>query len=75
MSDPGPMGLLVLCALGTLGLSKFINMKRFDIKLGKERQFHITKQLVHSFSGYIRISQPSLFTKWHFAGVPMMAQH
>ena len=34
-------------------LSKFINMKI------KERQCHITKQLVHSFSVNIRISQPS----------------
>ena len=29
------------------------------MKLGKERQCHITKQLVHSFSVNIRISQPS----------------
>ena len=28
------------------------------IKLGKERQCHITKQLMHSFSVYIRICQP-----------------
>ena len=34
-------------------------MKRLDIVLGKERQCHITKQLVHSFSVNIRISQPS----------------
>ena len=39
--------------LGTSDLSKFINMKI------KERQCHITKQLVHSFSVNIRISQPS----------------
>ena len=31
----------------------------FDIKLEKERQCHITKHLVHSFSVNIRISQPS----------------
>ena len=41
-------------------MSKFINMKRLDIKLGKERQCHKTKQLVHSFSVNIRISQPSV---------------
>ena len=34
-------------------MSKFINMKI------KERQCHITKQLVHSFSVNIRISQAS----------------
>ena len=34
-------------------------MKRLYIKLGDERQCHITKQLVHSFFGNIRISQPS----------------
>ena len=28
------------------------------MKLGKERQCHITKQLMHSFSVNIRISQP-----------------
>ena len=39
--------------LGTSDLSKFINKKI------KERQCHITKQLVHSFSVNIRISQPS----------------
>ena len=39
--------------LGTSDLSKFINMKI------KERQCHITKRLVHSFSVNIRISQPS----------------
>ena len=39
--------------LGTSDLSKFINMKI------KERQCHITKQLVHFFSVNIRISQPS----------------
>ena len=39
--------------LGTSDLSKFINMKI------KERQCHITKQLVHSFSVNIGISQPS----------------
>ena len=39
--------------LGTSDLSKFINMKI------KERQCHITKQLVHSFSVNIMISQPS----------------
>ena len=50
--------IIVLSAPGTSGLSKFINMKRLDIKLGKERQCHITKQLVHSFSINIRISQP-----------------
>ena len=33
-------------------MSKFINMKI------KERQCHITKQLVHSFEVNIRISQP-----------------
>ena len=36
----------------TSDLSKFINMKI------KERQCHITKQLMHSFSDNIRISQP-----------------
>ena len=35
-------------------------MERLDIKLGKERQCHIKKQLVHSFSVKIRISQPSV---------------
>ena len=49
MSDPGPMGPLVLSALGTSFMSKFINMKRLDIKVGKERQFYIAKQLVHFF--------------------------
>ena len=39
--------------LGTSDLSEFINMKI------KERQCHITKQLVHSFLVNIRISQPS----------------
>ena len=39
--------------LGTSDLSKFIDMKI------KERQCHITKQLVDSFSVNIRISQPS----------------
>ena len=34
-------------------------MKRLDIRLGKEGHCHITKQLVHSFSVNIRISQPS----------------
>ena len=34
-------------------------MKIFKIKLGKERQCHITKQLVHSFEVDIRISQLS----------------
>ena len=34
-------------------MNKFINMKI------KERQCHITKQLVHSFSVNIKISQPS----------------
>ena len=34
-------------------------MKILCIKLGKERQCHITKQLVHSFLVNIRISQPS----------------
>ena len=33
-------------------------MKKLDIKLGKERQCHITKQLVHSFTVNIRISPP-----------------
>ena len=45
-------------AQGTSDLSKFINMKILQIKLGKERQCHITKQLVHSFSINIRICQP-----------------
>ena len=49
---------LFLIALGTSGLSKFINMKRLDIKIGKERQCHITKQLMHSFEVNIRICQP-----------------
>ena len=49
-----------MSALGTSGLSKFINMKTLYIKLiVKERQCHITKQLVHSFSVNIRISQSS----------------
>ena len=39
--------------LGTSDFSKLIDMKI------KERQNHITKQLVHSFSVNIRISQPS----------------
>ena len=34
-------------------------MKIFYIKLGNERQCHITKKFVHSFSNYITISQPS----------------
>ena len=34
-------------------------MKILEIKLEIERQCHITKQLVHSFSVNIRISQPS----------------
>ena len=34
-------------------------MTILKIRLGKERQCHITKQLVHSFSVNIRISQPS----------------
>ena len=40
-------------------------MKILKIKLGKERQCHITKQLVHYFSVTIRISQPSkvMFTE------------
>ena len=45
-------------ALGTSDLSKFINMRRLYIKLGKARQCHITKQLLHSFSVNARISQP-----------------
>ena len=49
----------VFCAPGTSDLSKFINMKLLYIKLGKERQCHITKQLVHSFSVNIRVSQTS----------------
>ena len=36
-----------------------MNMRRLCIKLGKERQCHITKQLVHSFSVNARISQHS----------------
>ena len=47
------------CALGTSGLSEFINIKRLNIKLEKERQCHIIKQLMHSFLGNIRITQPS----------------
>ena len=46
-------------ALGTSDMSKFINMKILKIKLGKERQCHITKQFMHSFFVKIRISQPS----------------
>ena len=46
-------------ALGTSDLSKFINMKILKIKLGKERQCHITNQSVHSFSVNNKISQPS----------------
>ena len=34
-------------------------MKGLDIKLGIERQCHITKQLVHSFSANVKISRPS----------------
>ena len=49
---------ILLSALGTSGFSKFINMKILDIKQGKERQRHITKQLVYSFSVNIRNSQP-----------------
>ena len=41
--------------IGTSDLNKFINMKILYIKLGKERQCHITKQLVHSFEVNIRI--------------------
>ena len=48
---------LVFIELWTSDLSKFINMKILLTKLGKERQCHITKQLVHSFS--VSISQPS----------------
>ena len=33
-------------------------MKILQIKLGKERQYNLTKQLVHSFLVYIRIFQP-----------------
>ena len=44
--------IVVINFLGTSDLSNFINMKI------KERQCHITKQLVHSFSINIRISQP-----------------
>ena len=47
----------ILSALGTSGLITFMNIKRLDIKLGKEHQCHITKQLVHSFSVNIRISR------------------
>ena len=36
-----------------------LRLCRGIIKLGKERQCHITKQLVHSFEVNIRISQPS----------------
>ena len=50
---------IVFSALGTSDLNKSINMKRLHIKLGKERQCHITKQLMHSFMVNIRISQPS----------------
>ena len=46
-------------ALGTSHLSKFIKMKILNIKLRNERQCHKTKQLVHSFSVYVRISQLS----------------
>ena len=43
----------------------YINMKRLEIELGKERQCHITKQLVHSFPVNSMISQPSqvMFTE------------
>ena len=46
-------------------------MKLLKIKLGKERQCHITKQLVHSYSVNIRITQPSkvMFTQANFASV------
>ena len=36
-----------------------LRLRRGIIKIGKERQCHITKQLVLSFSVNIRISQPS----------------
>ena len=52
------MYIVEIIFLGISDLSKFINMKILLIKLGKERQCHITKQLVHSFSVNIRISQP-----------------
>ena len=47
-----------------LFLSKLINMKILHVKLGTERQSHIIKQLMFSFSVNIRISQLSkvLFT-------------
>ena len=32
-------------------------MKQLDVNVGKERQCHITKQLVHSFSVNISIYQ------------------
>ena len=51
--------IIFLCALGTSAFSKCINIKILDIKLGKETQCHITKQLVHSFPVKIRISHPS----------------
>ena len=35
------------------------HLSYFDIKLEKDRQWHITKQLVQSFEVNIRISQPS----------------
>ena len=35
-------------------------MKILQMKVGKERQRHITKQLVHSFSVNIRISQSTV---------------
>ena len=51
---------LVFSAQGTFYSSKFINMKMFNITLGKEKHtVSHNKQLVHSFSVNIRISQPS----------------
>ena len=48
----------ILSALEASGLSKFINMKILDIKLGKKRHCHITKQSMHPFEVNIRICQP-----------------
>ena len=47
--------IIFVSALGISGLSKSINVKIVDIKLGKERQCQITKKLVHYFSVDIRI--------------------
>ena len=49
---------LAFSALGKLALSKFIDMQLLYIQHGQWRQCYITKQLVHSFSANMKISQP-----------------